>query len=244
MKDNLKLPKHVAIIMDGNGRWANSRSMLRMKGHEKGADTVRSIITETRKLGISCLTLYTFSLENWGRGEQEVNFLMSLLSRFLKSELGLLQENDIKFVISGDMDRLPPSTREEVEFVINETGQNKSMILNLALSYGSRQEILRAVKSIANEYKDGNISENDITQEYFSNHLYTAEMPEPDLMIRTGGEYRLSNFLLWQMAYAEFYFTPTLWPDFTLEEYHGALEKFGSRERRFGLEKSKEKRSE
>lgn len=242
----LKLPKHVAIVMDGNGRWARSRSLLRTRGHEQGANSTREVVTETRRLGISHLTLYTFSTENWRRDKTEVNFLMKLLERFMKSELQLMMDKDIRFTISGDRSLLPEGTLSKIEQTINHTKDNKSMTLNLALSYGGRQEILKAIKQVAREYKENQITDDELqnfSQDSFSKYLYTANMPDPDLMIRTGGEIRLSNFLLWQMAYTEFYFTRTLWPDFTIEEYRHAIEQFATRERRFGKEKSSKKGS-
>jgi len=238
-KKEKNLPKHIAIIMDGNGRWAQKRKQPRTFGHKKGADVVRDIITEARKIGIKVLTLYTFSSENWGRDPKEVYFLMNLLEKFLLSELELMRENDIRFIVSGDLTKLPASTYKKVQNTIKDTGTHKSMVLNLALSYGARQEILQAVKKIAEDYKTDRLSKrqmNKLGQDEFSNYLYTAGLPDPDLMIRTGGDIRISNFLLWQMAYTEMYFTEKMWPEFSIADLHDAINTFTSVERRFGRE--------
>ena len=238
MVEENRLPQHVAIIVDGNGRWAKARSLYRIRGHESGADTVRSIITESRHLGIGCLTLYTFSAENWNRGRREVDFLMKLLGKFIDSELGLMMEKDIRFMVSGDLSRLPGEVLKKVNSTIKETCENQSMILNLALSYGSRQEILEAISKIFHDLQSGELKPEDVlslSQEKFSNYLYTAGLPDPDLMIRTGGELRVSNFLLWQMAYTEFYFASCYWPDFGEQAFALAIKEYQNRKRRFGL---------
>jgi len=228
------LPEHVAIIMDGNGRWAKKRLKNRIIGHEKGADTVRKITRLCRKLGIKVLTLYAFSTENWQRPEKEVSALMLLLRKFLTSERKLLHDNNIRLKAIGQIERLPKKVREVLDNTINETSKNDSMILNLALSYGARNEIVSAVKQISKQVKEANIEIDDINEQLFSDYLYTKQMPDPDLLIRTSGEMRLSNFMLWQMAYTEIYITKTLWPDFEQEEFINILKDYQSRERRFG----------
>ncbi len=228
------LPRHVAVIMDGNGRWAKKRLMNRVKGHEKGSETVRDIVTICRELGIDFLTLYAFSTENWSRPKAEVKALMGLLKRFVKTKKGELLEKNIRLNVIGQKDRLPGDVREEVETAMAQTAVNAKMVLNLALSYGSREEITRAAKSIAEQVSKGNLSYEDITEELLGKYLYTGSMPDPDLVIRTSGEMRLSNFLLWQSAYAELFITPTLWPDFTKQEFLDILKAYQLRDRRFG----------
>ena len=228
------LPKHVAIIMDGNGRWAKKRALNRIRGHEEGAESVRSIVTASREIGISWLTLYAFSEENWGRPRYEIEALMKLLRRFLKNELDEMLENGIRFKTIGKIDKLPKNVQKVLEKTIEKTYKCKDMVLTLALSYGSRQEMSHAVRKIAKRVESGKLTPDQITEQTISDSLYTAGMPDPDLLIRTSAEYRLSNFLLWQMAYTEFYFTPTLWPDFRREEYMRAIEEYQKRERRFG----------
>ncbi len=232
--DPEKLPKHVAAIMDGNGRWAKKRALNRVKGHEEGTESVRSIVRTSRKLGIKYLTLYAFSEENWRRPRHEIAALMGILKRFLKSELPEMLENGIKLRAIGDIDKLPGDARKILDSTIEKTSENEEMTLTLALSYGGRQEICRAVKKIAAKVRSGDIESDDITDDTIYENLYTAGIPDPDLLIRTSGEYRLSNFLLWQIAYTEIYITPALWPDFREEEYIQALTDFQKRERRFG----------
>lgn len=232
--DPKRLPKHVAIIMDGNGRWAKGRGMSRLNGHQKGAEAVRVIVRTTREIGIPYLTLYAFSEENWSRPRAEIQGLMRLLKRFLKYELREMQENGIQLNSIGRIDKLPADTRKVLLETIEKTASNKDMVLTLALSYGGRQEILDAVKKLAGEIRDGVIAANAISEEKISSLLYTAGMPDPDLLIRTSGEYRVSNFLLWQIAYAEIYVTQTLWPDFGKQQYMEAIRNFQERERRFG----------
>ena len=228
------LPTHVAIIMDGNGRWAKKRLMNRVRGHEQGSDTVRSIVTASRELGIKILTLYAFSTENWARPESEVKALMSLLKKFIVAEREDLQKNNIRLNMIGQRDKLPPDVRQELDKTLELTGNNEEMTLNLALSYGSREELTRAVRKIAVKLASKQLSPEDIIEDLISAHLYTSGMPDPDLIIRTSGEYRLSNFLLWQAAYSELYITDTLWPDFTKEEFIEILKNYQTRDRRFG----------
>ncbi|MGM0654947.1 MAG: isoprenyl transferase [Thermodesulfobacteriota bacterium] len=228
------IPSHVAFIMDGNGRWAKKRLMNRVKGHEQGAQTVREVVTTCRELGIDVTTLYAFSTENWARPKEEVKALMYLLKRFLKNEIEELREKDIRLNIIGQIERLPGDVRKEAEQAMAATEKNSAMVLNLALSYGAREEITRAVQQIAAEVRSGTLGEKDITDKTISDHLYTAGMPDPDLIIRTSAEFRLSNFLMWQAAYSELAFTPTLWPDFTRQEFYQILIDYQQRDRRFG----------
>jgi undecaprenyl diphosphate synthase len=227
-----KLPRHVAIIMDGNGRWAKARSLPRIEGHMAGIESVRDIVTTTRELEIPYLTLYAFSRENWKRPRDEVKSLFSLLAVYLESELQLMMDNAVSFRTIGAIGDLPKSVQKQLDTVIRKTEKNKKLVLNIALSYSGREEILRAARAISEETKNGVL--HRITEKSFSNHLYTKGMPDPDLLIRTSGEMRLSNFLLWQLAYAEIYVTQTLWPDFRQEAYKEALIEFTGRERRFG----------
>jgi len=228
------LPEHVAIIMDGNGRWAKKKGLSRILGHQKGADAVREIVTLSREIGIRWLTLYAFSEENWKRPAREVQSLMKLLNRFLKKELREMQENGIRLKTIGRTSRLPKSTRETLLDAIEKTSSNNRMTLTLALSYGSRQEILDAVVKIVERVQRGHMATHEITEQAISDALYTSGMPDPDLLIRTSGEYRISNFLLWQISYSEIYITPTLWPDFGKNEYLTAIGDYQKRDRRFG----------
>ncbi len=232
--DPEKLPKHVAAIMDGNGRWAKKRMMNRVKGHEEGTESVRSIVRTSRKLGIRYLTLYAFSEENWKRSRLEITALMEILKRFLRSELQEMLDNGIRLNAIGTLDKLPDDARKVLLETIEKTSANNDMVLTLALSYGARQEIVNSVKEIASKVKSGNLDIEEINDDIISNSLYTAGMPDPDLLIRTSGEYRISNFLLWQIAYTEIYVTATLWPDFREKEYLDALLEYEKRERRFG----------
>jgi undecaprenyl diphosphate synthase len=225
------LPKHVAIIMDGNGRWAVKRGMPRIAGHKKGADTVRLITEECRALGVKVLTLYAFSDENWGRPREEVSFLMDMLGSFLRSELATMKKNGIRFSTIGRTERLPEAVRAWIDRATAETVANTGMVLNLALSYGGRGEIIEAIKRLSGA---GTVV-GDLTEEAFSAHLDTAGLPDPDLIIRTSGEKRISNFLLWQAAYAELYFTDVLWPDFKAVDLLRAIFDYQGRQRRFGL---------
>jgi undecaprenyl diphosphate synthase len=232
--DLQKLPKHVAIIMDGNGRWAKQRAMNRIRGHEEGAESVRAIVRATREIGIPCLTLYAFSEENWGRPRYEVEALMMLLKRFLQSELREMLDNGIRFQAIGRLHKLPNDVQGTVREIAERTASNQNMVLTLALSYGGRQEITDAVRKIIQRVEAGGIRSSDISEALISENLYSANMPDPDLLIRTSGECRVSNFLLWQIAYAEIYMTQTYWPDFRKEEYVQALIEYQKRERRFG----------
>ncbi len=232
--DTTKLPKHLAIIMDGNGRWAKQQGMLRAFGHEKGTSSLKAIVQHCAKLGIENLTLYAFSTENWNRPKLEVDTLMKLLIKSLKKELETLVKNNIKLNSIGDISRLPKIAQKELEEVINKTQNNNQMTLTLALSYGSREEIINAVKKIASKVKNNIISIDNIDESIINNHLYTQNLPDVDLVIRTSGEHRISNFLLWQIAYAEFYFTDVLWPEFSEENLYEAIVSYQKRERRFG----------
>jgi len=232
--DLARLPRHVAIIMDGNGRWAKSKKKPRLFGHKAGADSVRDIVEISREIGIKYITLYAFSSENWNRPAQEVTGLMSILKRYLEAELSQMQKNDIRLMSIGDRGRLPDSVRETLERVIKKTAANSKLILNLALSYGARDEIVRAMKGLARECLAGERDIDSITSEVVSSHLDTADLPDPDLLIRTGGESRLSNFMLWQASYSEIYFTDVMWPEFRKDLFLQALSQYQSRERRFG----------
>jgi undecaprenyl diphosphate synthase len=232
--DPAKLPSHVAIIMDGNGRWAKKRLLSRIKGHERGSETVRAIVRACRKIGISYLTLYAFSTENWQRPRSEVAALMTLLKKFLESEQKEMLDNNIRLYAIGQTERLPKNVRQVLYKAMTLTKKNDGMILNLALSYGGRAEIVKMVKEIAIKAKDDSISPDAITPEIISEHLYTSEIPDPDLLIRTSGEMRISNFLLWQIAYTEIYVTDTLWPDFGKDEFVRILQDYQLRKRRYG----------
>ncbi|TKB23412.1 isoprenyl transferase [Desulfopila sp. IMCC35006] len=229
-----RLPRHVAIIMDGNGRWAQRKRQPRLFGHKAGAESVREIVEACREIGIEYLTLYAFSSENWRRPAQEVTGLMSILKKYLEAELPRMLKNDIRLLSIGDRQRLPEAVRAALEQSIKETAGNSKLTLNLALSYGSRDEIVRAVRTISSRCVQGDMSLEQITDQSISENLDTRLLPDPDLMIRTGGEARLSNFLLWQLSYAEIYFTEIMWPDFRKEAFLQALSEYQSRERRFG----------
>ena len=229
-----RLPRHVAIIMDGNGRWAQRKRQPRLFGHRAGAESVREIVQTCREIGIEYLTLYAFSSENWSRPDQEVTGLMSILKKYLESELPRMQKNNIRLMSIGDRQRLPDVVREELERGIRETAGNNKLTLNLALSYGSRDEIIRAVRKISTLCMQGDMRPEHISDRSITENLDTSHLPDPDLMIRTGGEARLSNFLLWQLSYAEIYFTEIMWPDFRKEAFLQALTEYQSRERRFG----------
>ena len=232
--DTTKLPAHVAIIMDGNGRWAKKRLLNRVNGHEKGSDTVRKVVRACREIGISYLTLYAFSTENWQRPKAEVEALMTLLRNFLRSEQKELVENNIRLRTIGQTDRLPAKVQQALHQTISATEDNTAMTLILALSYGSRAEIIRMVQELASQAQHGEIDSKSITAELIADHLYTRDIPDPDLLIRTSGEMRISNFLLWQIAYTEIFVTPTLWPDFSRDELLEILIDYQSRERRYG----------
>lgn len=229
-----KLPKHIAIIMDGNGRWAKKQGFLRVAGHEKGTKSVRETVEASAELGIKNLTLFAFSTENWNRPKVEVKTLMKLLVSSLKKEIKTLMDNDIKLTAIGCVNNLPTKAQKELEEVIEKTKNNGLMTLTLALSYGSREEIRNAVKNISLKVKTGDINADEITDNLINQHLYTQNLPDVDLLIRTSGEQRISNFLLWQIAYAELYFTKILWPDFRKENLYEAILNYQNRERRFG----------
>ncbi|MFZ3208770.1 MAG: isoprenyl transferase [Geobacteraceae bacterium] len=229
-----KLPSHLAIIMDGNGRWATERMLRRIVGHRKGVETVRLTVEECSRLGIRYLTLYAFSSENWLRPKTEVKALMSLLKKYVKAETPRMIKNNIRFNVIGNLEDLPEDVNLEMDAALKQTADNTGMVLTLALSYGSRQEIMRAARLLAEEMASGGISATEINEERFAGYLYTSDMPEPDLLIRTSGEMRISNFLLWQLAYTELYFSDVNWPDFSKRELHRALSDYQARERRFG----------
>ena len=230
----LKVPQHVAMIMDGNGRWAKQRGMARVQGHNAGMKALKEIVKHSDVLGVKYLTVYAFSTENWKRPEDEVSGIFKLLVLYVKSEIAELNANNVRVNILGDWSIIPEASREAVRTAHATTEKNTGLVFNIALNYGGRAEILRAARAAAEKVRDGVISVEDIDEEIFSEGLYTAGMPDPDLIIRTGGEYRLSNFLTWQSAYSELVVTPVYWPDFTPEEYDKALEEFSSRDRRFG----------
>lgn len=228
------LPKHIAIIMDGNGRWAKKQGKLRVFGHQSGVKPVREVTEAAAELGVEFITLYAFSKENWNRPRFEVDALMTLLVKSLNKEVKTLQKNNIRLLTIGDTKNLPNKTQVELQKAIDATANNTRMTLVLALSYGSRWEILEAAKSMAHKMKEGIITDDDFTETQFESELSTAGFPIPELMIRTSGESRISNFLLWQLAYAELYFTETLWPDFSKDEFYKAIINYQGRERRFG----------
>ena len=232
--DKHKLPKHVAIIMDGNGRWAKKHLLSRIKGHEKGSEAVRTIVRACREFEIAYLTLYAFSTENWQRPQNEIDALMSLLIKFLKSEQKELLENDIRLHGIGQIERLPAGVQQALHETMELTKDNSALQLNLALSYGSRAEIVHMAREIAKKSKNGAIDPDTITPEVVEAYLYRKGIPDPDLLIRTSGEMRISNFLLWQIAYCEIYVTPTYWPDFGRDEFFEILKDYQQRERRFG----------
>ena len=234
LTDTSNLPSHVAIIMDGNGRWAKQHRLSRIQGHEKGSEAVRRIVRACREIGIAHLTLYAFSTENWQRPKKEVDALMILLKRFLKSERQEMQENDIRLNVIGQIERLPRGVQQEIKKTMALTEANSALYLHLALSYGSRSEIVRMAQILSKQCLNGDIDPEAIDEQRVADHLFTRGIPDPDLLIRTSGEMRISNFLLWQIAYAELYITPTLWPDFGKEEFLHILEDYQKRERRFG----------
>ncbi len=232
--DLKNIPRHVAIIMDGNGRWARNKGLPRFEGHRAGAAVVKEAARYCLELGIGILSLYTFSTENWHRPEKEVNALMRLLEQYLKSHLPELKKNKIRLVVSGERKDLTLSLQRQIQKVIGETKDNSRLILNLALNYGGRQDILQAAKAIALKVKREVLQIDEIDQKLFAAHLYTRELPDPDLLIRTAGDERISNFFLWQISYCEFYFTPKLWPDFKKQDLVEAVLDYQKRERRFG----------
>lgn len=232
--DTGKLPRHIAVIMDGNGRWAKQQGKPRVFGHHNGVKSVREVTESAAELGIEYLTLYAFSTENWGRPKFEVNALMTLLVNTIRTEIKTLMDNDVKLNAIGELTQLPKRCHEELLEAIEKTKDNKRMTLTLALNYSAKWEIIEAVKHIAMEVKSGNMAVDAINNGVFDSALSTAGIPHPELMIRTSGETRISNFLLWQLAYAELYFTPVFWPDFHREQFYEAILNFQNRERRFG----------
>lgn len=238
VKSSGTIPDHIAIIMDGNGRWAQKKGNIRLFGHKAGVESVRDITESCAQLGVGYLTLYAFSTENWNRPSSEINGLMKLLVQTLRNEADRLNRNDIKLVTIGQTDRLPGKCQQQLQEVIDLTKDNSRMQLCLALSYSGRWDIKEAVKSIAGEVKNGNIQPDEIDDELISSFLSTATVPDPDLIIRTSGEYRISNFLLWQLAYSELYITETYWPDFRRDELYQAIFSFQKRDRRYGKVKN------
>jgi len=234
IKKRGNLPQHVAIIMDGNGRWAKARGLPRVEGHKHGIESVRAVVQAAGKLNIKALTLYTFSSENWARPRSEVSALMSLLLTTVKKEVNELNEKNVRLMAIGDIDALPRAPRMGIKNTIARLSKNTGLILNLALSYSGRQEIVEAVRQISQQVKEGTLDVKDIDEQLFSHYMQTSSIGDPDLLIRTSGEMRISNFLLWQLAYTEIYVTQVLWPDFRENEFLDAIEDYQGRERRFG----------
>ncbi|MDN3953972.1 isoprenyl transferase [Sporolactobacillus laevolacticus] len=239
---DLKIPKHVAIIMDGNGRWAKKRGLPRIAGHREAMKTVKRVTKEADRLGVKVLTLYTFSTENWKRPKNEVDFLMKLPEQFLNTYLVELIEQNVRVQAMGDLSRLPSYTLKAVESAIERTKNNTGLVLNFALNYGSHAEIVDAVKTIVRKVQEQELVVEEVTEQVISQHLMCPSLPDPDLLIRTGGELRLSNFMLWQLAYTELYFSEEYWPDFDEQSLRNAIQSFAARQRRYGgLEKGSEK---
>lgn len=231
---NHTLPNHIAIIMDGNGRWAKSRFLPRKAGHREGVKKVKPIVEECKTLGVKYLTLYALSTENWNRPKEEISYLMKLLVEFLKKEINHLVNNGVKLRILGDLSRFNPKVKEHIYESIEKTKDNDEIYLNIALNYGGRVELVRAIKTICDDVLNNRLNENDITEELIKDYLYTNNQPDPDLLIRTGGEYRISNFLIYQSAYTEYWFTDINWPDFKPNNLRQAISDYQNRERRFG----------
>ncbi|QIZ70409.1 isoprenyl transferase [Oxynema aestuarii] len=232
--DRERLPKHVAVIMDGNGRWAQRRGMPRIMGHRRGVDALKDLLRCCKDWGIEALTVYAFSSENWGRPLEEVNFLMTLFERMLRQELKEMMEENVQIHFVGNLEALPQSLQEEIERSTAATKDNEQIKFTIATNYGGRQEIVQACRAIAEQVRDGRLDPEAIDEAVFERHLYTSHLGDPDLLIRTSGEMRISNFLLWQVAYSEFYITDTLWPDFDRQAFHRALQVYQQRHRRFG----------
>jgi undecaprenyl diphosphate synthase len=232
--DQDRLPRHVAVIMDGNGRWAKRRGLPRIMGHRQGVDALKDLLRCCNDWGIQALTAYAFSTENWGRPHEEVTFLMTLFERVLMRELQEMMKENVRIQFVGNLEDLPPSLQAQIERSMNETKNNRGIQFTVATNYGGRQEILQACRAIASKVQQGHLQPDEIDEELFSRHLYTANVCDPDLLIRTSGEMRLSNFLLWQMAYGELYITDALWPDFDRAAFHQALSAYQQRDRRFG----------
>lgn len=231
--DKQRIPQHVAIIMDGNGRWAKQRGKQRVFGHREGTDSVKKVVQAAGKIGVKYLTIYAFSTENWNRPEQEISGLMSLLMSGIKNELDKMHDNNVKLTVIGDQSNMPANVQKSIKKAIEKTKNNTGLNIVIALSYSARWEILKAVNEIVKDSKSG-ILENEIDADTFSNYLTTTNIPDPDLLIRTSGEVRISNFLLWQISYSELYFTDILWPDFKEEQFYEAIYNYQQRERRFG----------
>ena len=244
LKKSGEIPKHIAIIMDGNGRWAKKRGLPRVAGHKRGVDTVKEIVEACAEIGVKFLTLYTFSTENWNRPKDEVSTLMRLLLNSLRDRVNELNDNDIRLTTIGNTESLPIAVRKQLDFDIERTKNNKKMVLNLALSYSGRWELLEAIKQIADATVQGKIKSEKIDEKIVSSFLTTKDIPDPDLVIRTSGEFRVSNFLLWQIAYSEFIITETLWPDFSKFDLYDAIRIFQKRERRFGKVSEQIKKNE
>lgn len=233
--DKENIPEHVAIIMDGNGRWAKKKGQMRLFGHATGVEAVREALKAATEINVKYLTLYAFSTENWNRPKEEVDGLMDLLVTTIANEIESLNDNDVRLDAIGNTDELPEKCRNELKNAIERTKHNTGTCLILALNYSSKYEIKAAIKQIAQDYKDGKIELSDVTDQLVSDHLFTADLPDPELMIRTSGELRISNFLLWQLAYCELHFTPIFWPDFKKEDFFQAIYDYQNRERRFGM---------
>ncbi len=229
-----RLPQHVAVIMDGNGRWAKRRGLPRIMGHRRGVDTLKTLLRCCSDWGVGALTAYAFSTENWGRPLEEVDFLMALFERVLRQELLEMMEENVRIRFVGNLGALPASLQDEIHQAMTQTQSNPGIEFTVATNYGGRQEIVQACRAIALQVQQGSLDPNEINEELFSRHLYTADISDPDLLIRTSGEMRISNFLLWQLAYAEIYVTDTLWPDFNTSEFHRAILAYQQRDRRFG----------
>jgi len=227
-------PSHIAIIMDGNGRWAKKRGLPRVAGHKKGVETVKDISIYASDIGVKYLSLYAFSMENWLRPGDEVSFLMKLLESYIENELATIMKKDIRLVVSGRIELIPERTRNMILKAVDQASENKGMVLNLALSYGGRAEIVDAAKKVAEDYKNGRISLDELDNEIFSNYIYNPELPDVDLLIRTSGEVRVSNFMLWRIAYAELFFCEKMWPAFDRKDLNSAIEDYSGRVRRFG----------
>ena len=234
MRSYMDIPKHIAIIMDGNGRWAEARGLPKVLGHKQGVESVRKVVKACLNTGVKYLTLYAFSTENWSRPDYEVKALFKLLENFIDNEFKLFHDNGIRLNVIGEREKIQKDLLAKVEGFEKDTAIYDKLMLNIALSYGARQEILNAAKTLAEEVKNGKLKSQDIDEKIFSGRLYTAGQPDPDLLIRTSGEMRVSNFLLWQISYAEFYVTETLWPDFDENEFNKAIEEYNKRDRRFG----------
>ena len=230
----MKIPQHIAIIMDGNGRWAKKRGLPKIMGHKQGVDSVKNSVKACIKFGVKYLTLYAFSTENWLRPRKEIEGLFKLLENFLDSQFQIFHKNNVRLCIIGDREKIAPFLRKKIEQAEKDTKAYNSLVLNIALSYGAREEIVRAVKNISEDVRKGNVKTPDIDEKLFSEYLYTKDCPDPDLLIRTSGEMRISNFLLWQISYAEFYVTPKLWPDFGEKDLKIAIEEYDKRDRRYG----------